>query len=74
MKTSIAALQDFWQGKILWVGASITLVNARASNRIAGGLDKILEARFSSSTLRVSEATIRRLYINSYGITAYKMH
>ena len=33
------------------------------------GLDKILQARFSSSTWRVSEATIRRLYINLYGIT-----
>ena len=36
---------------------------ARAS--IPGGLDKILQARFSSSTWKVSEPIIRRLYINS---------
>ena len=54
-------------GKTLWVGVSITLVDAHASNKIArrnmfpGGLDKILQAQFCSSTWRVSEATIGRL-------------
>ena len=33
-KTSIAALYDFGQGKILWVGVSITLLDARASTSI----------------------------------------
>ena len=75
MKTSITALHDFWQGKILWVDVSITLVHACAStgilrrNMFPGGLDKILQAWFSSSTWRVSEATIRRLCINTYGVT-----
>ena len=47
----------------------------RASTRITrlnmfpGGLDKILQARFSSSTWKLFEVTIQRLYINSCGIT-----
>ena len=31
MKTSIAALHDFWQGKIVRVGVSIMLVDAPAA-------------------------------------------
>ena len=56
------------------MGWPINMLVAHASTRIArrnmfpGGLDKILKVQFSSSTWRVSEATIRRLYINSYGI------
>ena len=39
--------------------------DAIACASIPGGLDKIPQARFSSSTWNVSESTIRRLYINS---------
>ena len=31
VKTSIAALHDFWKGEIVWVGVSNILVDARAA-------------------------------------------
>ena len=33
MKTSIAALHDFWQREIVWVGISITQVDEPAAAR-----------------------------------------
>jgi hypothetical protein len=55
VKTSIAALHDFWQGKILWVGISIMLV-VRASTRIEDVIcfQKVL-IRFSKLSFPVEE-------------------
>ena len=38
VKTSIGTLHDFWQGKIVWVGVSITLVNAHAAASLGSHL------------------------------------
>ena len=58
MKTSLAA---FGRGKNLRAGVIMTLLRAHKLEQNSRGLDKILQARFSSSTWKVSELTIRRL-------------
>ena len=66
VKTSIAALHNFWQGEIIWVGVIKTLVS-RASTRIEGVIS-FQEAliRFSKLRFPVAHGEFLRLQYEDY--------